>query len=170
MVETQPFFLIFLIFFISYNSILLTIQHLLTIWDTYATNNTLLYSVYTYTPRFTYLYNIKRGGRGCRANLFFKKTSRSKKTKKINYAYFPCWFTEKLALFILHIKAEKRGVSSPGNSQNCLYGDVMKMASLLENTKKQLVRNQSTSCISTKCTTSEGPIYFMYQHKVYYNL
>ena len=51
--------------FFFYNSTLLTKQHLqylLTIWHTYATNNTLLYSVYTYTPTFTYLYNIKRGG------------------------------------------------------------------------------------------------------------
>ena len=90
----------FFLFLFSYYSTLLTIQHLqylLTIWDTYATNNTLLYSIYTYTPTFTYLYNIKRGG-GDVEQTFFKKNFQIKEDKKINYAYFPCWFTEKISV------------------------------------------------------------------------
>ena len=61
-VVCKPNFFFIIIF---YNSTLLTIQrlqYLLTIWGTYDTSNTLLYSRYTYTPAFTYLYNIKRGG------------------------------------------------------------------------------------------------------------
>ena len=63
----HTFFILFYFFFYFLRQHL---QYLLTIWDTYATNNTLLYSVYTYTPTFTYLYNIKRGGGGSRANFF----------------------------------------------------------------------------------------------------
>ena len=74
----HTFFILFYFFYFLRQHL----QYLLTIWDTYATNNTLLYSVYTYTPTFTYLYNIKRGGGDVEQTYFFLKNFQIKGNKK----------------------------------------------------------------------------------------
>ena len=84
---SQTFFIII----IFYNSTLLTIQHLqylLTIWGTYATNNTLLYSIYTYTCIYISA-QPRKLGRGCRASFKKKEFLTQRRQKKSITHSFP---------------------------------------------------------------------------------
>ena len=122
-------------------------------YTTYNTTLTILtynlrylrYSTLLFIYIYTYIYisvQHKKGG-GDIEQIFKERASNSKKTKKINYPYFPCRFTEKLALFYI-LKRRKGGQGMSGRKVSERERD----PKLVKVTKEKKV--QFISCIVLK--------------------